>query len=178
MNVPMITDLRDGRILGTYRDYAAAQRTVELLSDRGFPVAGVRIVGNDVRIVEQVTGRMTTWRAAGAGAASGMWFGALIGLIFGIATPYFFAPLLWGLIFGALFGAIFGGIAHAALRGQRDFASVRGFTAAGYDVIVPEDGYPRAWHLLSAAGGMPPQREYGPAGGYSPAMGTGTPSEG
>jgi hypothetical protein len=130
-----------------------------------------------VRIVEQVTGRMTTWRAAGAGAASGMWFGALIGLIFGIATPYFFAPLLWGMIFGAVFGAIFAGFAHAALRGQRDFASVRGFTAASYDVIVPEDGYARAWHLLSAAGEMPPQREYGPAAGYSPTTGTGTPSQ-
>jgi hypothetical protein len=36
MNVPMtkVTDLRDGRILGTYGDYAAAQRAVDLLSDR------------------------------------------------------------------------------------------------------------------------------------------------
>ena len=55
--------------VGSYAAYAEAQRAVDLLSDRGFPLEGVGIVGRDVRLVERVTGRVTNARAAGAGAA-------------------------------------------------------------------------------------------------------------
>lgn len=48
------------------------------------PVEHVRIVGDGVRTVENVTGRMTKGKAALTGAASGAWFGALIGLLFAL----------------------------------------------------------------------------------------------
>ena len=66
--------------LGVYDDYAAAQKAVDFLSDEGFPVQNVLIVGTDLRQVERVTGRLTTGRVAGAGAASGAWLGLLIGM--------------------------------------------------------------------------------------------------
>src|SRR5262245_16799865 len=70
--------------VGTFTDYASAQRAVDYLSDNGFPVERAAMVGTDLRLVERVLGRMTTARAALAGAASGAWFGLLIGLLFGI----------------------------------------------------------------------------------------------
>src|SRR4029450_9687631 len=68
-----------GITVGTYDTYEAAQRAVDYLSDNQFPVENVTIVGNDLRMVERVTGRLTQGRAAGAGAAAGAWWGLFIG---------------------------------------------------------------------------------------------------
>jgi hypothetical protein len=67
-------------------DYPSAQRAVDQLSDDGFPVEKLDIVGSDVRLVEQVTGRLTTGRASGAGALSGLWAGLLLGILLGLFT--------------------------------------------------------------------------------------------
>src|SRR5712691_3479399 len=60
-----------------FDDYGSAQRAVGRLSDDGFPVEQLDIVGSDLQLVERVTGRLTKWRAAAAGALSGMWAGLL-----------------------------------------------------------------------------------------------------
>lgn len=123
--------------VATYPDYASAQRAVDYLSDNKFPVERVAIVGTDLRIVENVLGRLTIARAALAGAASGAWFGLFIGLLFGIfSDSNWFAVLLAGLLIGALWGAVFGALAHAMTGGRRDFSSRSSLTAAQYAVAV------------------------------------------
>src|SRR6187551_2171476 len=67
--------------LGVFDKYEDAQRTVDYLSDQQFAVQNVMIVGTDLRQVERITGRLTYARAAMAGAASGAWFGLLIGIL-------------------------------------------------------------------------------------------------
>jgi hypothetical protein len=52
-----------------FDDYESAQRAVDRLSDDGFPVEKLDVVGSDPRLVERVTGRLTTGRAATAGAS-------------------------------------------------------------------------------------------------------------
>ena len=47
------------RLVGSYERYDDAQRAVDTLSDRRFPVERVTIVGSDLRLVERVTGRLT-----------------------------------------------------------------------------------------------------------------------
>src|SRR5882762_11591709 len=64
--------------VASFDDYAAAQRAVDRLSDDGFPVEHLDIIGSDLRLVERVTGRLTNARAAAAGAVSGAWFGLMI----------------------------------------------------------------------------------------------------
>src|SRR5918994_3172332 len=76
----------DKEVIASYPTYAEAQRAVDSLSDAGFPVELVEIVGYDLRQVERVTGRLTTATATGAGAASGAWFGLFIGLLVGLFT--------------------------------------------------------------------------------------------
>jgi hypothetical protein len=136
--------------VASYSTYAEAQRAVDSLSDAGFPVEVVEIVGHDVRLVERVTGRLTNARAAGAGAASGAWFGVFIGLLVGLFTtgPEWLGLVLGGLLIGALWGAAFGFFAHWATRGQRDFSSVSNLVAGRYELTVPDDQAQRAHELL------------------------------
>ena len=139
------------RILSSFSDYTGAQAAVDRLSDAGFPVEHTAIVGHDVRIVEQVTGRMTRGRAAGLGAASGAWFGLMIGVLIGLLSPGgFLGLLLMGLVLGAVWGAVFGFAGHAFTGGRRDFSSVQGFEAERWDVTVDAEHFSREQSLLSS----------------------------
>ena len=125
-------------VLHEYNTYAEAQRLVDRLSDYGFPVEHVRIVGDGLHSVEQVTGRMTKSRATLYGAGGGAWFGLLIGLLFSIfATGSgVLVALLGGLAIGAIWGAVFGFVAHSMTGGDRDFSSVSRLLAKRYTVEV------------------------------------------
>ncbi|WP_091696675.1 general stress protein [Micrococcus terreus] len=144
--IPNTTDV-DYRVLQSVDTYAKAQALVDRLSDGGFPVEKVRIVGTGLRSVEQVVGRLTTGKAALQGALQGLWFGLMVGILLGI----FAAPGSWlwtvlvGVGIGAVWGAIFGAISHAMTGGKRDFASLSTFEAEAYDVLV------EATHVSQAA---------------------------
>ncbi len=101
----------------------------------------VAIVGDGVRTVEHVTGRLTNGRAARAGAGAGAWWGLLIGLLFAIFTvgPYWIWALLIATAIGAFWGAVFGFVAHASTRGRRDFSGVQTLEAQRYDICVTAD---------------------------------------
>jgi predicted lipid-binding transport protein (Tim44 family) len=145
------TKTEDARqTVASYATYADAQQAVDSLSDRGFPVEGAEIVGNDVRLVERVTGRLTNARAAAAGAGPGAWFGLFIGLLVGLFTtgPEWLGLVLGGLLIGALWGALFGFFAHWVTQGQRDFTSVSNLVAGRYELTVPNDQAQRARELL------------------------------
>lgn len=133
--------------VASFRDYTQAQHLVDRMSDDGFPVEHVRIIGDGVRTVEQVTGRMTKGRAALAGAGTGAWFGLFVGLLLGLfaVLTAWFLILLFSVLFGAVWGAIFGFVAHWATRGRRDFSSIRTLQAQRYDVHVD------AGHAATAA---------------------------
>ncbi|KWW99290.1 hypothetical protein C3Y87_14360 [Carbonactinospora thermoautotrophica] len=123
--------------LASYRAYAEAQRAVDFLSDQKFPVQHLSIVGADLKLVETVTGRLTSWRATLAGAASGAWFGLLIGLFLAIFTPQAgFGLVLWALAWGVVAGAVFGYVGYLMTGGKRDFVSYSQIVAGRYDVLV------------------------------------------
>jgi hypothetical protein len=140
-----------------FDDYESAQRAVDRLSDDGFPVEKLDIVGSGLRLVERVTGRLTRGRAAAAGALSGLWVGLLFGVLLGLFTSghSFLAVAATGAALGVAWGAIFGYVAHAGSKGQRDFSSVRGLVATHYDLIAREGTVDRARTMLSDAGLLP-----------------------
>jgi hypothetical protein len=128
-------------VIGSYDDYAAAQAAVDALADRGFPVERVAIVGSELRLVEQVTGRRGYGSAALEGAASGAVMGALLGLffgLFGLVDPRVSALALvfWGALTGAAIGLLIGLAGHALWQGERDFASVAGMQAGRFEVVA------------------------------------------
>lgn len=142
--------------IASFDQYVDAQRLVDRMSDGGFPVEHVRIIGDGVRTVEQITGRVTKGRAALGGAASGAWFGLFIGLLFALFTvgPLWIWALLIPAAIGAFWGAVFGYVAHMSTRGQRDFSSVQTLEAQRYDVCVTADLVAEAGRFVGAA---PPQ---------------------
>ena len=139
-----------------FDDYQAAQRAVDRLSDDGFPVDKLDIVGSDLRLIERVTGRLTTARATGVGAVSGLWAGLLIGALLALFTTGRLARRPAAAAgFGALWGAAFGFAAHTATRGQRDFRSVRGLAASRYDLIARDGTVDQARAMLRQADLLP-----------------------
>jgi hypothetical protein len=151
-NVTATRPAPDGHLvtLARYPTYAGAQRLVDQLSDAKFPVERTRIVGNGVRTVETVLGRMTKARAAAYGAGSGAWFGLFVGLLFAIFTigPAWLGVMLVTTLLGAVFGATAGFIGHWATRGARDFASVTSLEAEEYEVQVDASLYGDALRLV------------------------------
>lgn len=140
------------RRIASFDNYPAAQHLVDRMSDAGFPVEHLRIVGDEVRTVEQITGRMTNARSALAGAAGGAWFGLLLGLLFGLFTS---GPVAWiwvlvtTVLIGALWGAVFGFVAHWSTGGRRDFSSVQSLEAKRYDIYVSESHAAEAERFVS-----------------------------
>lgn len=143
------------RVIASYDNYIDAEAAVDRLADAKFPVERVAIVGRDVRLVEQVTGRLTYLRAAADGAASGALPGVLIGWIFGLLNwinPLISALLLavYGLVFGAIVGALFGVALHAMQRGRRDFTAVKVMQPTQFDIVADTDVADEAVRQLKA----------------------------
>lgn len=140
-----------------FEDYEGAQAAVDRLSDDGFPVEHLDIIGSDLRLVERVTGRLTTGRATVAGAASGAWFGLFIALLLGLFTSSgWLGIVLTGVLIGAVWGALFGFLGHAALRGRRDFSSMRTLAASRYDVVARDGFAEQAREALARLQASPP----------------------
>jgi heat induced stress protein YflT len=149
---------RTRRTIATYDSYREAERAVDRLSDEGFDVARVAIVGTGLRTVEQVAGRLTTGRAAMMGALQGVLIGLLFGLLFGLffTGPEFFGVLLYGVVAGAVFGALLGALGHAATGGRRDFTSATRMEAERYELQVDEEVADEARRVTTGDRETPP----------------------
>ena len=138
-----------GDSVGSYASYLDAQKAVDYLADQQFPVQLVSIVGNDLKMVERVTGRLTYPRVALSGALSGMWFGLFVGVLlsFFSTTPGYFS-ILTSVLMGAAFFMLFGIVTYAMQRGKRDFTSTNQVVATSYDVVVAFEAANEARRLL------------------------------
>jgi hypothetical protein len=143
--------------VASFSSYDEAQAAVDRLSDDGFPVEHIDIVGSDLRLVERVTGRLTKGGAATAGMASGAWFGLMIGLVIGLFTTgaNWLGVVLGGIVIGAIWGGVFGYAGHAATQGRRDFSSTKALVAMKYDVVARDGQADAAKQGLRAAGLLP-----------------------
>lgn len=138
-----------GDTVGSYTSYLDAQKAVDYLADQQFPVHMVSIVGNELKMVERVTGRLSYPRVALSGALSGMWFGLFVGVMLSFFAPspgYF--SILASVLMGAAFFMLFGIVTYAMQRGKRDFTSTSQVVATNYDVIVSLEAAHEARRLL------------------------------
>ncbi|WP_433728733.1 hypothetical protein ACQP2Y_15660 [Actinoplanes sp. CA-051413] len=122
-----------GESVQEFGSFREAERMAGRLSEAGFPVQRVRVVGTGLR-AEPATarpdktgpdkaGRHKT-RAALLGAGLGAWLGMLTGLVLGlfIAGPAWLSVLLGGLLIGAFLGGLTGLLTHWAVDKRTDHA--------------------------------------------------------
>lgn len=141
-----------GDVLGTYDTYPEAQSVVDRLSKADFDVKQLSIVGNDLKTVERVTGKLTYARAALAGAATGAWLGLFFGLVLTIftpPTPESLQVMGAALLIGAGFGMIFGIVTYAINRRRRDFTSTHQVIASNYQIIIDPQLTAKAQQVLA-----------------------------
>lgn len=156
--MPPVFRLEFPQTLSTHSDYVRAQAEVDRLSDAGFPVENLMIVGTDLKQVERVTGRLTTPRVAAAGGLSGLWLGVFVGLIIGLfaADGDWLRIVATSTLIGVGFGAIWALLGYAATRGRRDFSSVTKVVATRYEVLVEHRHLAEAQSLLGGTSGPDP----------------------
>lgn len=149
----VLPSIPKGDVLGTYDTYLEAQGVVDRLAKADFEVAKLAIVGNDLKTVERVTGKLTYGRAALAGAASGAWLGLFFGLvltIFGTPSIETFGFVGAAVLIGAGFGVIFGVVTYALNRRRRDFTSTHQVLASNYQIIIDPELTAKAQMTLQA----------------------------
>lgn len=153
--IPTVPTLPRGEQIAAYDTYLEAQKAVDHLSDKEFPVQNVTIVGTDLRMVERVTGRLTYSRVALAGLASGAWFGLFVGLLlsFFSSPEAAFQPIFLAVTVGAGFGILFSVISYAFTGGRRDFTSQSQIVAGSYALLCLAEHAHKARALLSGDGG-------------------------
>jgi hypothetical protein len=145
----VLPSIPKGDVLGTYDTYLEAQQVVDKLAKADFDVRQLSIIGNDLKTIERVTGKLTYGRSALAGAATGAWLGLFAGTLLFLFTSspnvtYAFAVIL----IGAAFGMLFGIVSYAVNRRRRDYTSTHQVVASSYQVIAPSSVIVRAQELL------------------------------
>ncbi|HQR79842.1 MAG TPA: hypothetical protein PLT68_06465 [Actinomycetota bacterium] len=164
----------EGRpVLTSFNTYGEAQAAVDKLADARFAVQNVAIVGVDLRLVEQVVGRLSWGRAALSGLAMGAWFGLLLGLfvsVFARGEGSTVSLVSMGVLYGAAFGIVFGLISYAFTGGKRDFLSRSQITAGRYDLHCEASVLGEARRILGINPLVqPPASSDAPAGPETPA---------
>ena len=145
-------ELPKGEVVSTYDRHQDAMHAVDRLVRANFPLGSVSILGNDIRSVERVTGKLTYGRVALMGALSGAYFGLFLGILLFIFQPEnesAFGVFLAAIVIGAGFGMLFGVLSYAMNRNRRDFSSVMQFVATRYDVITAPELVYEARRILS-----------------------------
>jgi hypothetical protein len=131
------------RVVASYADHRDAEKAVDYLADNRFPVEHVAIIGRELELVQQVTGRLTALDAAARGALTGAVTGLLIGWLFAIFT--WFDPRIasgWliidGLWFGTLVGTVMGLVMYLMTKSRRRFEAVSTMQPAYFDIAVDD----------------------------------------
>ncbi|WP_292825755.1 general stress protein [Microbacterium sp.] len=147
-----------GQNVDSFPNYEAAQKAVSRLIAADIPARDIAIVGQGLRSVERVTGRLGYATAARSGAINGVLLGLLFSAIFVIGTPSVPIQAFVGVIFiGIAIGMLLSIVTYSFVRRRRDFASVMQVVADHYEVTVAADSVQRARQVLGKPGTAEPR---------------------
>ncbi len=138
-----------GQAVASLPTYEAAQKAVSTLIAADIPARDIAIVGQGLRSVERVTGRLGYATAARSGAINGVLLGLLFSAILVIGTPSVPIQAFVGVLFvGIAIGMLLSIVTYSFVRRRRDFASVMQVVADHYEVTVATGSVQRARQVL------------------------------
>ncbi len=143
-----------GETIASYPTYEGAQKAVSALIAGEVPARDIAIVGQGLRSIERVTGRLGYATAARSGAVNGLLIGLFFSAILVLGSPSVPIQAFVGVLFvGVAVGMLLSIITYSFIRRRRDFASVMQVLADHYEVTVGGDSLAKARQVLGVGGG-------------------------
>ena len=138
-----------GQTVANFPTYEAAQKAVSSLIAADIPARDIAIVGQGLRSIERITGRLGYASAARSGAVNGVLLGLLFSAILVIGSPSVPIQAFVGVLFvGIAIGMLMSIVAYSFVRRRRDYASVMQVLADHYEVTVAQNSVQRARQVL------------------------------
>ncbi len=138
-----------GQTVASFPTYEAAQKAVSSLIAADIPARDIAIVGQGLRSIERITGRLGYASAARSGAVNGLLLGLLFSAILVIGSPSVPIQAFVGVLFvGIAIGMLLSIVAYSFVRRRRDYASVMQVVADHYEVTVTDNSVGRARQVL------------------------------
>lgn len=138
-----------GQTVASFPSYERAQKAVSTLIAADVPARDIAIVGQGLRSVEKVTGRLGYAAAARSGAINGLLLGLLFSAVLVIGSPSVPIQAFVGVLFvGIAIGMLLSIVTYSFVRRRRDFASVTQVIADSYEVTVAAASVQRARQVL------------------------------
>ncbi|QKJ19122.1 general stress protein [Microbacterium hominis] len=148
-----------GQTVAGYPTYEAAQKAVSALIAAEVPAREIAIVGQELRSIERVTGRLGYATAARSGAINGLLLGLLFSAILVLGSPTVPIQAFVGVLFvGIAIGMLLSLVTFSLVRRRRDFASVMQVVADHYEVTVAASSFHKARQVLGAPAAPPSPR--------------------
>lgn len=149
-----------GQTVASFPTYEAAQKSVSSLIAADVPARDIAIVGQGLRSIERVTGRLGYAAAARSGAVNGLLLGLLFSAILVIGSPSVPIQAFVGVLFvGIAIGMLLSIVTYSFVRRRRDYASVMQVVADHYEVTVASASLQRARQVLGPQSAAAPTAE-------------------
>ncbi|MGX5772986.1 general stress protein [Microbacterium trichothecenolyticum] len=158
-----------GQTVASFPTYEAAQKAVSSLIAADIPARDIAIVGQGLRSIERITGRLGYASAARSGAVNGLLLGLLFSAILVIGSPSVPIQAFVGVLFvGIAIGMLLSIVAYSFVRRRRDYASVMQVVADHYEVTVTDNSIGRARQVLGPQSAVTPATPVAPSGASTP----------
>jgi len=166
-----------GPTVASFPTYEAAQKAVSSLIAADIPARDIAIVGQGLRSIERITGRLGYASAARSGAINGMLLGLLFSAILVIGSPSVPIQAFVGVLFvGIAIGMLMSIVAYSFVRRRRDYASVMQVVADHYEVTVSENSVHRARQVLGPQAATTPATPSAPVASAAPVVAAPAPA--
>ncbi|MEV4688783.1 general stress protein [Microbacterium sp. LWH3-1.2] len=158
-----------GPTVASFPTYEGAQKAVSSLIAADIPARDIAIVGQGLRSIERITGRLGYASAARSGAVNGLLLGLLFSAILVIGSPSVPIQAFVGVLFvGIAIGMLLSIVAYSFVRRRRDYASVMQVVADHYEVTVTDNSVGRARQVLGPQAAVAPVVQTAPAAPVAP----------
>lgn len=138
-----------GQAVASFPTYETAQKAVSSLIAADIPARDIAIVGQGLRSIERITGRLGYASAARSGAVNGLLLGLLFSAILVIGSPSVPIQAFVGVLFvGIAIGMLLSIVTYSFVRRRRDYASVMQVVADHYEITVTDNSVHRARQVL------------------------------